>query len=144
MCVPPDDLVMGVPESWTDADLYRRLSWIMSKAPRHVTIIGYSFAQMGNGYDDSVTLACFVQKFKNFRGTILVISPEPTQLCEMLSDALEIKTVYPIKRYWNLLAHAYLETQRNPERFPSLDYAHGFLFDQYGSDQVFPILSPQV
>jgi len=57
----------------------------------------------------------------------------------MLSDALEIKTVYPIKRYWNVLAHAYLETQRDPDKFRSLDHAHGFLYDRHGSGLAFPI-----
>ena len=137
--LPPDDLVMGLPESWTDARLYRRLSWVMNKAPQHVAIIGYSFAQMGNGYDDAVTLACFVQRFKHYPGAILVVSPDPTQLYEMLSDALEIKTVYPIKRYWNVLAHAYLETRRDPDKFRSLDHAHGFLYDRYGGDLAFPL-----
>lgn len=139
VALPPDDLVMGLPESWTDAGLYRRLSWVMSKAPEHVAIIGYSFAQMGSGYDDAVSLAYFVQKFKNYPGAILVISPDPTNLCDMLSDALEISSVYPIKRYWNVLAHAYLETQRDPDKFRSLDYAHGFLYDRHGSNLVFPV-----
>ncbi|HLG90077.1 MAG TPA: hypothetical protein VKZ79_23125 [Alphaproteobacteria bacterium] len=136
----PDNLVMGLPESWTDARLYRRLSWVMSKIPHHVVIVGYSFAQMGSGYDDAVTLACFVQRFKHYPGAILVVSPGPTELCEMLSDALEIKTVYPIKRYWNVLAHAYLETQRDPDKFRSLDHAHGFLYDRHGGGHAFPIL----
>jgi len=144
IALPPDDLVMGLPESWTDARLYRRLSWVMSKAPQHVVIIGYSFAQMGSAYDDAVTLAFFVQRFKHYPGPILVVSPDPTQLCEMLSDALEIKTVYPIKRYWNVLAHAYLETQRDPDKLRSLDHAHGFLYDRHGSDQAFPIAPRRV
>lgn len=136
----PDDLVMGLPESWSDARLYRRLSWVMSREPQHVAIIGYSFAQMGSGYDDAVTLACFVQRFKHYPGAIFVISPDPTHLCDMLVDALEINTVYPIQRYWNVLAHAYLETQRNPDAFRSLDHAHGILYDRYGSARAFPIL----
>ncbi len=139
IALPPDDLVMGLPESWSDTRLHRRLSWVMSKAPKHVAIIGYSFAQMGSGYDDAVTLARFAQRFKHYAGAILVVSPDPTQLCEMLSDLLEIKTVYPIKRYWNVLAHAYLETQRDPDKFRSLDQAHGFLHDRHGSGQAFPI-----
>lgn len=76
IALPPDNLVMGLPESWTDARLYRRLSWVMSKTPQHVVIIGYSFAQMGSGYDDAVTLACFVQRFKHYLGAILVVSPD--------------------------------------------------------------------
>jgi hypothetical protein len=139
IALPPDDFVMGLPESRTDRRLCRRLSWVMSKAPRHVAIIGYSFAQIGSSYDDAVTLACFVQRFKHYPGAIPVVSPDSTQLCDMLSDALEIKTVYPIKRYWNVLAHAYLETQRDPDKFRSLDHAHGFLYDRHGSGQAFPI-----
>ncbi len=141
IALPPDDLIMGLPETRTDS-LWRRLSCVMSKAPRHVAIIGYSFAQMGSGYDDAVTLACFVQRFKHYPGAILVVSPYPTQLCEMLSDTLEIKTVYPIKRYWNVLAHAYLETQRQPGKFRSVDHAYEVLCDRHGSDQAFP-LSPR-
>jgi hypothetical protein len=135
----PDDLVMGLPESWTDARLYRRLSWVMSKTPMHVAIIGYRFAQMGSGYDDAITLANFVQRFKHYPGAVLVFDPNPTQLCTMISDVLEIKTVYPIKRYWNVLAHAYLETLRDPNRFRSIDHAYGNLFDCHGSDITFPI-----
>lgn len=140
IALPPDGLVMGLPESWNDTRLYRRLSWVMSNSPQHVAIIGYSFAQMGGGYDDAVTLACFIERFKHYPGAIFVISPDPMQLCEMLSDALEIKTVYPIKRYWNVLAHAYLEAKRDPDKFRSLDHAHGFLYDRHGSGQAFPIL----
>lgn len=137
-----DDLIMGLPESWADIRLYQRLALVMNLSPQHVAIIGYSFAQMGKSYDDAVTLACFVQRFKHYPGTILVLSPDPSELCEMLSDALEIRTVYPIKRYWNVLAHAYLETLRNPNKFRSLDHAYSFLYDQYGSSQVFPITPP--
>jgi hypothetical protein len=137
--LPPDNLVMGLPESWADAHLYRRLSWIMSKAPHHVVIIGYSFAQMGSSYDDAVTLACFVQRFKHYPGAIYVISPDPVDLCEMLSNALEIKTIFPIKNYWNVLAHAYLEILHDSKRFNSLEYATGCIIDRYGSDAKFPI-----
>jgi hypothetical protein len=140
--LPPDDLVMGLPESWTDTRLSRRLSLVMSKAPQHVVIIGYSFAQMGSGYDDAVTRAFFIQRFKHYSGAILVISPDPTQLCEMLCEELEIKTVYPIKRYWNVLAHAYLETQLDPDKFRSLDHAYGFVYDRHGGEQAFPISHP--
>jgi hypothetical protein len=137
--LPPDDLVMGLPESWTDTRLFRRLSWVLSKAPRHVAIIGYGFARMGSGYDDAVTRACFIQRFKQYRGPIFVVSPDPTQLCEMLADALETKTVFPIKRFWNVLAHGYLESLRDPDKFRSLDHAHEALFDRYGSGTAFPI-----
>lgn len=112
----------------------------MNKAPSHVAIIGYRFAQIGSGYDDAVSLACFVHRFKHYPGAILVVGPDPTRLCEMLSDALEIKTVYPIRRYWNVLAHAFLETQRNPEKFRSLDHAYGVLYDRHGAGQAFPVL----
>lgn len=139
IALPPDDLVMGLPESSTDRHLCRRLSWVMRKRPQHVAIIGYSFAHMGSSYDDAVTLACFVRRFRHYAGAILVVSPDPTQLCGMLSDALEIKTVYPIRRYWNVLAHAYLAAQRNPDQFRSLDHAYGFLYDRHGSGQAFPI-----
>ena len=118
IALPPDDLVMGLPESWTDTRLYRRLSWVMSKAPQHVAIIGYSFAQMGSGYDDAVTMACFVHRFRHYPGAIFVVSPDPTQLCEMLSDALEIKTVYPIKRYWNEACACVLWRHKGPGQIP--------------------------
>jgi hypothetical protein len=139
IALPSDGLIMGLPESWTDAGLYRRLSWVMSTEPRHIAIIGYSFAQMGSDYDDAVTLACFVQRFKHYLGAILVVDPDPEPLCAKLSDAIEINTVYPIKRYWNVLAHAYLETQRDSDKFRSLDHAYGFLYDRHGSGQAFPI-----
>ncbi len=141
LVLPHDDLIMGLPESWTDVRLYRRLSWVLNRAPQHVAIIGYSFAQMGNRYDDAVTLTCFIHRFKHYPGAIFVIGPDPGQLCEMLADALKIKTVYPIKRYWNVLAHAYLVSQQEPGKFRSLDHAHGFLYDQHGSGLAFP-LSP--
>ena len=137
--LPPDGLIMGLPESWADVSLYRRLSWVMSNMPMHVAIVGYSFARMGNGYDDAVTLANFVQRFKHYSGAVLIFGPDPTQLCEMLSDALEIKTIYPIKRYWNVLAHAYCETLRDPNKFISLDHAYGDIFNRHGSDIIFPI-----
>jgi len=130
---------MGLPESWGDKRLVRRLSWVMGRNPQYVVIIGYSFAQFGSGYDDSVSLAYFIEKFKSYRGPIFVVSPDPGQLCEMLSDALKIKSVYPIKRYWNILAHAFVESLRLAHRFPSLDYASGALYDRFGSGRTFPI-----
>jgi hypothetical protein len=139
IALPHDGLIMGLSESWADDHLRRRLSWVMSRAVEHVTIIGYSFAQIGKGYDDAVTLAYFVHRFRGFRGPIFVISPDPSRLCEMLSDALKIKTVYPVKRYWNVLAHGYLESLRNPDKFRSLDHAHGSLYDRHGSGKAFPI-----
>ena len=112
----------------------------MSHSPKHVTIIGYSFARMGNNYDDQVTLACFIRKFKHYFGAIFVISPDSNQLCEMLSDALEINTIYPIKRYWNILAHAFLESYNKHDKLRSLEDSYGYVYDQYGSDKAFPIL----
>lgn len=108
VALPPDDLIMGIPETWTDLALYQRLTNVLSCSPRYVAIIGYSFAQMGENYDDAVSLACFIQKFKHYTGTIFVIGPEPESLSEMLSEVLQIRTIFPIARYWNVLSHAYL------------------------------------
>lgn len=137
--LPSDDLIMGLPEVWTDLALHRRLKNVLSCVPRYVAIIGYSFAQMGESYDDAVSLACFVQKFKHYPGPIFVIAPEPTSLCEMLSEALQIRTVFSVSRYWNVLAHAYLECIRQHKNYPSVNYAHELFCDQFGINQVFPV-----
>ena len=142
--LPPDNLIMGLPESWTDVNLYRRISDVMSKSPKYVTIIGYSFAKIGNTYDDAVSLACFVQKFKYYPGAIFVIGPDSTNLCEMLSDELEINSIFPIKCYWNVLAHAFFETKRNQSKFQSLEQTYRFFYDQYGSDNAFSISGPSI
>lgn len=139
--LPSDDLIMGRREVCTDLALYHRLKNVLSYTPRYVAIIGYSFAQMDESYDDAVSLACFVEKFKHYPGPIFVIAPDPSSLCEMLSEALQIRTVVPVSRYWNVLAHAYLECIRQRKNYPSVNYAHELLLDQFGINQVFPVSS---
>ena len=43
--------------------------------PEFVAIIGYSFAQNGTGYDDSVSLKSFLETRRDFVGNIYIIQP---------------------------------------------------------------------
>jgi hypothetical protein len=45
-----------------------------------IAVIGYSFAKVGDAYDDGVSLDWFKRRFRNFGGPIYVINPWPDEL----------------------------------------------------------------
>jgi hypothetical protein len=72
---PTDDILMGVPESYFSSHpaqrrFRRQLARVADFTPDFVAIIGYSFAQDGTRYDDSVSLNSFLETRRNFRGRI--------------------------------------------------------------------------
>jgi hypothetical protein len=137
--VADDGLIMGVPESPFDRALAHRLLEIGRFEPNFVAIIGYSFARVGDCYDDKISLDFFRERFRAFRGSIYVVDPHPSELRETIADALKSRSVFGIPVYWNVFAHAALGLLRHPLASPSLAYAHEALLDKHGSGHAFPI-----
>jgi hypothetical protein len=136
--VPPDDMLLCLPESYTDVELIRRLAGAVQR-PRHfVAIIGYSFGRNGNARDDRVSWDFFCRALSGFPGNIYIVEPNPDQLRGELSEAIKSNDVFGIRAYWNVLAHAFMERFRDLPIRRSLNYVHEHILDTAGSGTLFP------
>jgi len=130
--VPPDDLLLCIPESHEDQILKRRLRIACKYAPHFVAIIGYSFGKQGSAYDDYVSLCWFESTFRRFARDIYILGPQPEELQYTIADRLKSTRVFAMPSYWNVLAHVFMN-QRRKESRRSLNYACGEILDKYGS-----------
>lgn len=137
--VTPDDILMCVPESYTDLQLAGCLLEVERFSPQFIAIIGYSFGQRPERtYDDRISLDFFREAFRGFMGNVYVISPNPDDLREMLADGIGSKNVLGVPAYWNVLAHAFMGALRDPNGTRSLNYVCEKILDTYGGEIVFP------
>jgi hypothetical protein len=142
-----DGIIMGVPESYFDQYLARQLLKVYREVsispPNFLAIIGYSFAQNEQGYDDQVSLDCFLHTHRNFHGDIYVIGPNSDgkldTLKDLIADGLKSRNVLRIRAYWNVLSHAYMIANRIQMGRRSLSYVYNQILDKFGSDAVFPL-----
>ncbi|MDP2046058.1 MAG: hypothetical protein Q8L00_07595 [Deltaproteobacteria bacterium] len=141
-----DGITMGVPESYFDKELAHKLLKAAREVsifpPNFLAIIGYSFAQNERGYDDRVSLDCFLHTHRNFHGNIYVIGPRSDaldDLKDLIADGLKSKKVFRIRAFWNLLSHAFMKAQRVQSGRKSLDYVYNQILDTFGSEAVFPL-----
>jgi len=143
----PDDILMGVPESYFDSKLADKLLEAARNVsmcpPNFLAIIGYSFAQNKQGYDDQVSLDCFFHTHRNFHGNIYVIGPNSDgkldTLRDLIADGLKSRNVFRICAYWNVLSHAYMIANRIQRGRKSLSYIYNQILDKFGSGAVFPL-----
>lgn len=135
----PDGVLMGIPESFLDSKLALRLLEVGRFCPDFIAIIGYTFARYGDGHDDRVSLAYFLERFKKFSGNIYVIDPEPEYIAELLADYLKSRSVLPIRARWNVLAHAFVKALSDPSTRRTLNYLHEQILDRHGSSVSFPL-----
>ena len=68
----PDGLVMSVPESSDDVNLWRCLDMMAACSPQFIAIIGYTFGRNSNGHDNWISLERFKRAFRSFAGNIFV------------------------------------------------------------------------
>jgi hypothetical protein len=137
--VTPDELLLCIPESYPDLQLVRRLLEATRFQPHFIAIIGYSFGRSGETFDNRVLLDFFVQRFREFLGNIYVIEPDPTPLRDTLAERLKCRSVFGVRAYWNLLAHAMLEKLERGDDRKSLNYFCEETLDRSGSGITFPL-----
>lgn len=142
-----DGIIIGVPESYFDPYLAHQLLKVAREVsifpPNFLAIIGYSFAQNERGYDDQVSLDCFLHTHRNFHENIYVIGPKSDgkldTLKDLIADGLKSNNVFRICAYWNALSHAYMIALRIQRGRKSLSYIHDQILDTFGSEAIFPI-----
>lgn len=82
------------------ADTASHLSYMRAKQLFHfshtVIILGYSFGQRSDGFDDTQSLEFFVSLMKRYPRPVFVVSPTPHDLAEMLRDKISSHHVYGI------------------------------------------------
>lgn len=132
--VPRDDNVLCVRESDDPfgGQLQRKLSRAMGACPHFIAVIGYSF-----GPDDWVSWLTFCRAFRRFAGIIYVIGPEPQELSNRIADAIKSKSVFGIRAYWNILAHAFIDAIGDYRTRRSLNYTCERILDASGDRTVF-------
>jgi hypothetical protein len=136
--VPLDDLLMCVPESTWDVLLSRRLLEVVTFRPEVIVVIGYSFGRREAGFDDAVSLDFLLRSFRNFRGNVYVINPDPYDLQHLLADGLQSREVIGVPAFWNVLAHAMMMEATGPRGGKPLNYMYRRILDDFGSGVSFP------
>ena len=112
----------------------------MLTLPDFVAIIGYSFGRTSSGYDDLISLEYFLSRFHRFSGNIYTMSPDPWELCEVISEEIESDAVIPVSARWNLLAHAMVASLAPGGISRSLNFLCESLLDKHGHDRMaFPL-----
>jgi hypothetical protein len=141
----PDGILMGEPEEWDSPALERKLDIVVQSDPTFIAVIGYTFAKNPkvSAFDDWVSLYRLSERFRQFRGNVYVIAPDPYEMQAMLSDRWQIRTVFGISARWNLLAHAFMRVFATRWERRSLNYIHEQLLDVFGGGAVFPLLESE-
>lgn len=138
----PDGILMGVPESYCDVE--RQLSKVARAVtvspPDFIAIIGYSFAKNEGYYNDHISLDRFLHMHRHFRGNIYVIDPDPDALQDLIGDGLKSQNVFAVNACWNVLACAFMKSQRVHRDQKSLNYVYQQVLDTFGSKVVFPLV----
>jgi hypothetical protein len=134
--VPPDGLLMGVPETNTE-DLSRLLLRATDFSPEFIVVIGYSFALIGNQHDDQVSLDWYLRRFRGFGGNVYVVDPNPDAMQAVLADNLRCRNVVAMKAYWNVLSHVFIQALYGPDTGRSLNYMHEKILDRDGNTKVY-------
>lgn len=140
LALPPDNLLMGVPETGDNLALLQRLQQLEMFAPAFIAIIGYTFARspVGDRHDDQISLEWLLGRFRGYTGTVFVIDPYPDATQAMLSDGLQCRNVLAVKAYWNVLSHVIMRALYGPPTRRSLNYQHEELLDRHGRGRTYP------
>ena len=139
-----DSILMGVPESFFDPHpaqrrFRRQLTRVERFFPDFIAIIGYSFAQNETGYDDIVSRTSFLETHRDFAGNIYVIQPSPDALSAMIADGTRSRNVFPIRAYWNVLAHAFIRMLFDNDTQKTIDYICDQTIGEFGFELAFPL-----
>ncbi len=86
---------------------YERAGRLFHRAPA-VIILGYSFGQRSDGFDDAHSFEFFVSLLKLQPRPVFVVSPTPHDLAEILRDRLSCHNVFGIPLRWELFSGAVL------------------------------------
>ena len=103
----PKLLPQPEPVNMTSHPNYARAQSLFHLAPA-VIILGYSFGQRSDGFDDTQSFEFFVSLMKRHPRPVFVISPTPHDLAEMLRDRLSSYNVCGISLRWELFSGAVL------------------------------------
>jgi hypothetical protein len=128
----PNGIILDEPEHDDDPVLLGKLLEIWRTFPECVVIIGYTFGRKDGYHDDWVSLNEFTRRYRQFRGDIFVVDPEPHSLREVLADNLASPNVYAVPAYWNILARAFIEKSSGRGAGQSLMYRHELILDKCG------------
>jgi hypothetical protein len=139
--IAPDKLLMLEPESYFDPNLASRLMWMVGYKPEFISIVGYSFAWTGQQHNDSVSLDCFVDHYREYPGSVFVVEPQPERLQEVLAERLHQADVIGLPARWNLLAHSFLEALAGRLHGRTLNDYCSELFDAGHGWSAFPLSS---
>lgn len=96
---------------------------------KFVCIIGYSFAQSGNNFDDALSLDFISNSLLLQKKPLCILDPNPLYLREFFMDKLKTKSVFSFPVFWNILAEAMV---RNCNDLEHLDYHYSRLCDERG------------
>lgn len=101
----PKLLPQPEPENMTLYPQYARAGRLFRRAPA-VIVLGYSFSQRSEGFDDAHSFEFFVSLLKLQPRPVFVVSPTPHDLAEILRDRLSSHNVFGIPLRWELFSGA--------------------------------------
>ena len=129
--LPYDGLHLIGPEP-VDEGLKCRLRYMEWRDAAFVMIVGYSFGRFEGGYDDNLSLASFIRRFRDKPIDIYICDPHPLELADMLSKELRSKRVHAFPVYWNILAWGFTAVLSGVLDIAHLAFIHEVTLDRHG------------
>ena len=130
--LPYDGLHPIGPELVTDAALQCRLRYMEWRDATFAMIVGYSFGRFEGGYDDNLSLASFIRRFRDKPIDIYICDPYPIELAGMLGEKLRSKRVHTFPIYWNILASGFTQVLAGVLDIADLAFIHEVTLDRHG------------
>jgi hypothetical protein len=131
--LPYDELHPVGPELITDRRLQYKLRYMNRSRPAFIMIVGYSFGRFANGYDDEISRATFIRRFRDVPLDIYICDPFPFELASMLGEELRSKRIHLLPVYWNIMAWAFSQVLIGTLDVGVLASIHEKILDRYGS-----------
>jgi len=90
---------------------------------RAVIVLGYSFGQRSDGFDDRYSFDFLVSLLKHNPRPVFVVSPTPYDLAAILRDTLRSHSVFGIALRWELFSGAVL-AHANPVNVMGMQWSN--------------------
>ena len=121
------------PERFDDEQLQRKLRALQDSKAAFVLLVGYSFGLFNGRFDDQLSHAAFIGRYRGVPIDIFVCSPYPEDLAGMLGEDLRSNRVHSFSVYWNVLAWAFEQVIAGRMDAAQLPYVHEMILDTRGS-----------
>jgi hypothetical protein len=105
--ITPKLLPSPEPTRITEGLAYRRALMLFAQSPALV-LVGYSFGRWQDAFDDAESFEYFVDLLRWRPRPVLILSPSPEELADLLQQRLSRRSVYPLAVRWEIFSSVIL------------------------------------